>query len=406
MYKKNIPLIYGFSFFINLVLHRGVFILYLLEKGITNSQIGILQSTLFIVNSLLEVPTGILGDRWGRKGSMLIACLLTLINTFGMAFSEDFYLFFLLFIVEAGAFAFQSGSQGALLYDSLKILKREGEYVRIVSRISSMSAVVLGLGMGIGGYLVQISWRSVYLGYGLSVAIATIFVLLIHEKKQDLDYIGDIHESDEKSPIENPITFLRTRQGKKMLFFLCGVGLYNSIMTPYFVYGQRLFAFYGLSEKQIALLFSIVQLSTGAIYLLAEKVSQRIPFTRLLYITLLSTSLFMVLNSLGSLFITLLVFYILMVFPDVTAILIDKYIQDKIPSKIRATLLSTQNFIDSAFIGGGYLLLGFLLDSLPVAMAFTVIGVIPLLAIVILFFYFRTEKGENPIVLEEACETG
>ncbi len=197
-YGRNVWLMAGASFFSSLIFQRGIFVLYLLECGLSNTQVSMLQTGLFAANFLMEIPTGIFADRFGRRWSMVVGSLLAIVNAVGMAFCRDFGLFLALFAIEGIGFAFRSGANTALLYDSLKALRREGEYVRIISRITALSSIALAAAMALGGYLKVISWSAVFLLYAASVSIAAVLTLIMFERIDD--YRHEPSEEDQNNP--------------------------------------------------------------------------------------------------------------------------------------------------------------------------------------------------------------
>lgn len=49
------------------VLNRGVFLLFLAEKGMSVTQIALYQALFNIATVVLELPTGLVGDFFGKK---------------------------------------------------------------------------------------------------------------------------------------------------------------------------------------------------------------------------------------------------------------------------------------------------------------------------------------------------
>jgi MFS family permease len=103
----------------NLDVQRGLFVLYLLQLGITQGQIGILQSFLFFSCVALEIPSGLLADRYGRKHSLILGFLGLFISGIGFLLFSDFIPFALIFCLFGASIAMGSGADRALLYDNL-----------------------------------------------------------------------------------------------------------------------------------------------------------------------------------------------------------------------------------------------------------------------------------------------
>lgn len=397
-YKKNIKLLYVVYFFSSMVFHRGIFILYLLDCGINNKEIGWLQLAFFWSNFLFEIPTGIIGDKIGRKWSLVIAFALLVINAIGMIAFKQFSFFFLLFVLEGVAFAFRSGANSALLYDSLKLIGKKDEYVKHISRISTLSSVVLGVSMVIGGYLKKTSWDYVYLAYALSVFISTIACLKIHERvadfSNDTDHSSSANEDVKifkalyNSLLKAIVDFIKAPEGYLFVCFVFAYGIYNLAMTPAFVQGQALFKFFGSTPDRIALIFGVIQVCSGAMYFLSEKISKMISFKYLIAITLVLSSACLAIHGIENYYLSMISFFIVGVFPSATDILIDGYIQEKIPSHIRASLLSTKSFVESFLVGIGYFAFGYLIDKSGVTRAYLVMSIMPIISLALFEYYF------------------
>ena len=123
--KKNIPLLYGFSFFDQFMLVIAVWVPYLAMKGIGMQQFMELQAVFAVVILCGEVPSGLLSDLWGRKKTLLLGATLKAIS-FSLLPLWSSYEGFLVYHLTMGiALSMISGGDVALLCDSH--LAAEGE---------------------------------------------------------------------------------------------------------------------------------------------------------------------------------------------------------------------------------------------------------------------------------------
>jgi len=82
-----------YGFLKNLRFFDAFFILFLVEKGVSFTQIGILYAIRELITNILELPSGIIADSFGRKSS-LAASLLIYILSFALFFLfDDFWVF-------------------------------------------------------------------------------------------------------------------------------------------------------------------------------------------------------------------------------------------------------------------------------------------------------------------------
>ena len=74
--KKNIALLYGFSFFDQFMIVIALWVPYLTTQGISMRQFMELQAVFALVILAGEVPSGLLSDLWGRKKTLLLGSTL------------------------------------------------------------------------------------------------------------------------------------------------------------------------------------------------------------------------------------------------------------------------------------------------------------------------------------------
>ena len=116
--KKNIALLYGFSFFDQFMIVIALWVPYLAPKGIGMRQFMELQAVFALVILCGELPTGLLSDLWGRKKTLLLGSTLKAVS-FSLLPLWSSYEGFLFYHLTMGiALSMISGGDVALLYDS------------------------------------------------------------------------------------------------------------------------------------------------------------------------------------------------------------------------------------------------------------------------------------------------
>jgi len=146
-------------------------VVWMLQQGITLPQVGIVQSVLFLSTFLLEVPTGVVADKFGRKNSLIMG---TLAHTFGMAiflFSQSFAGFLLCAIFTGSAWALISGAEETYLHDT--ITPKTGlSYKKLFARVTISDEAATLLGMLTGSVLT--AWFTLQATF----AVAAFFMLV------------------------------------------------------------------------------------------------------------------------------------------------------------------------------------------------------------------------------------
>ena len=111
--------IYGFLK--NLRFFDAFFILFLIEKGLSFTQIGILYAVREIFTSIFEIPSGIIADTFGRKNSLIGSFFIFIVSFYVFYISNDFWFFLIAFILYGIGDAFRSGAHKGMIMDYLKL---------------------------------------------------------------------------------------------------------------------------------------------------------------------------------------------------------------------------------------------------------------------------------------------
>lgn len=123
------------------------------ERGLSLQQVTAMEGPFWLATVLLEVPTGAVADRFGRKVSLSLGALVYAgaVATFGLA--QDYTVLFASYLLWAGALTLFSGADAAFFYDTLKALGREEEYQRLWGRATALQAAAVAGGFVLGAPL-------------------------------------------------------------------------------------------------------------------------------------------------------------------------------------------------------------------------------------------------------------
>ena len=174
MYQANIWKLYLFQFFMSLHFMGGVLVPFYLDwGGISFTQIMILQSVFVFSIFLLEIPTGAVADFFGRKTSIVLGALITAISAFVYTSYPSFYVFLVGEFMWALGFALLSGAHEALVYDSLKKIKKENTSKKIFGKMQSLSLIGLMISAPIGSIIaVKFGLRYAFMAIGIPMFIS------------------------------------------------------------------------------------------------------------------------------------------------------------------------------------------------------------------------------------------
>ena len=110
-----------YGFLKNLRFFEPFIILIFVDNGLTFFKIGLLYSVRDLANNLLEIPTGVLADAFGRRRTMVMAFVAYIASFFIFYFFADFYIYALAMVLFGLGEACRSGTHKAMILEYLKI---------------------------------------------------------------------------------------------------------------------------------------------------------------------------------------------------------------------------------------------------------------------------------------------
>ncbi len=315
-----------------------------LAKGLSLFQIALLQAFFSIALFVFDLPSGYIADQWGRKRSLLLGGIFLTTGSGVYIFAGDFIQFLAAEFFLALGFAFISGADSAMLYDSLASEGKEGEYQRLWGKAGFYKLTCIAFFNIIGGLAATIYLRVpfyfAFAGMIILIPLALSFVEpSVQRKEQTRNHLSNILRILKWSLIENTKTrYLIINSSILYAFTLVTLWFYQ----PYFkLAGVRLFYF--------GFIFASFELVAAPAAHFAHHLNQ-IFGRKLLLLLLLG---FVVLNYfLISWFVfpfSFIFMYLLQISRGVQSVVLSDYLNQETTSEIRATVLSIQSSMGTLF---------------------------------------------------------
>ena len=186
-----------YGFFKNLKFFEPYLLIYLLANGLNLFQVGLLQALMEGTVYLLEIPTGLIADHYGRKRA-LVASFLFYIISFVLFFAGDSFVLYAAAMAFFGiGEAFRSGTHKAMIYRYLDLREWESFKTLVYGRTRSFS--LLGTALS--------SVAAIALALHLP-ALRAIFLAAVIPYLADilliLSYPGNLDE--ERPPVKQAVT--------------------------------------------------------------------------------------------------------------------------------------------------------------------------------------------------------
>jgi len=217
--------------------------IYLISKGVSYYQIGILAVICSLAMILLDIPTGAFADVFGRKKAYMLSCLVWMAASATYIFSHNFGGYIAAELLAALAMSLSNGCVSAHLWDTVTSVGTEQGLLEeeIEENNKSLSAKVIWVtspisaaGGFLGARLFEVHTSIPWIGTGAGMILVFFLAArVLHEtKRKKMNFGRDVKEMfvntalafrvlSQKSGIRN-IAMLRT--------------LLNVTMVPLFLY--------------------------------------------------------------------------------------------------------------------------------------------------------------------------
>jgi MFS family permease len=158
LFRRNIPLLYAIRVLFWAHFFGAVMVPFFTEwGGLKLSQVFYLNAWFMLCSFVLEVPTGVIADFFGRKISLALGGLVAAGGALLYASGPSWMRFALAEAALAVAFTLHSGADEALIYDSLKADDNEAAAVRVLARLEACKLIGINLGTLTGSWI-AVTW--------------------------------------------------------------------------------------------------------------------------------------------------------------------------------------------------------------------------------------------------------
>lgn len=169
---RNIALYPWFKFAQSLIFWQAVWFLYF-QQELTPAAAIALYAVYDISVTVLEVPSGYASDRLGRRRTLIAAAVCGVVGSVMLGLGAGFAVFVLGQFFLGAASALASGTDSALLYESLTQEGRAGEVEAQETRALRFSLTGFALSAVTGGAVALVSLSATFIAAGIAMVAAT-----------------------------------------------------------------------------------------------------------------------------------------------------------------------------------------------------------------------------------------
>lgn len=277
--KTQLRRLNAFGFFASLRITDAVWVALLAGRGFSLWQIGLAESLYHIASLLCEIPTGMAADLMGRRRSMAAAGLMAAAASLFMAFGQGFGSVLVCMALSALSGGLISGSDEALMYDSLIQSGREADFLSRSARYSQWQ----NIGSVLSNFASLLTAFMGYVGYYLTDAalcLSRFFCALSLEEP----IVTETQARRTASPfaglgrrfrehVRETLGFLRSEPG--LIWLMTADGLINLPCYLTLMFLQRRLGELGLATMWLGLPIMCVSLARAAGLAVGERIRPR-----------------------------------------------------------------------------------------------------------------------------------
>jgi predicted MFS family arabinose efflux permease len=372
--------------------------LFMNEIGFDAATVGVMAAAYAALVPLVEIPSGILADRWSRRGVLIVASTALMLTSLvgGLSHNVPLYIVSALFL--AVYFAMYSGTMEAAVYDT--VLEETGGsdgFEARIGRVRFVESATLVVSSLAGGVLAGLTTPRLTYFLTVPFALASIVALLRFDEPR-------LHKSEESTSLRSHVAVTyRTITGRRELLPAVGLTVLTALMLQViFEFGPLWLVASGTAPGLYGPFWAGLVSTLGLGGLLAGRVRLNRPATVASAIAVLTLASWALTASRNLLVVTIAQFAVALVVVTMS-IYVSRVLHDAVPSTIRSGVVSGVGALSWVTFLPFSLLFGEISKNYGVDTAAWMITGVAVLAAAVLVKVVRAERDES-VAVEAATE--
>jgi MFS family permease len=342
-----------------------IIVLFFQEHGLTLTEVMILQSIYSFSVALFEIPSGFIADVFGRKRTIVLSTIFTFIGFLVFSFFGGFYAFAIAQVLVGIGGSLMSGSDSAIIYDTLLETNSKTTYTKIEGRtyaignFSEAFAGILGGFLAVGSIYMPIYVQTSILFFSIPIAFTLIEPSMHKENKLDRSFKA-VLEVVKFAMVDN-------QKLKWLIIYSSAMGVATLSMAWF---AQPFFKSINIPLAYFGILWAVLNFSAGLTSFNAHLLDKKDNNYKILfYLALSMLTSFIFLGYNASVFGLIFILFIYLLRGLVTPILRNA-INENTTSNKRATVLSIRSLIIRISFAISAPILGYIADNYSLAISF------------------------------------
>jgi MFS family permease len=181
--RQLLPLFLA-NFVMGCMFHFSIVFPFMNDLGFSTSQLIMYALVTNIVILLVEIPSGVIADRWSRKGVLLVSLLSMAVGCILMGAADSYAAFIVATLFTGVYFGMSSGVQEAIVYDVLLEHKDRKRYETLLGRVRMTYTAGLVISSIVGAMVADsLNFRLPFYISAVSCVVALAVLLFFREPR-------------------------------------------------------------------------------------------------------------------------------------------------------------------------------------------------------------------------------
>jgi len=273
--RSNLPKLHLFSIINGAMLIAPIMVLYFKDFGLNLTEVLLLQACFGLAVAALEVPSGYFSDTVGRKPALVIGAFGLTLGFGFFSIASGFWTLFIGEMVLAVGWSFISGTNSALVFDTLAELGEEESYAKVYGRQRSFAnfseafASIFGAAIAVWSLRLPAVIQIVIYLPGIPLAFS-----LIEPARQRFNNTGGAFSGIKTIAVEA----LGLKREIRLLIILSSIVATSTLVMAWL--SQPWLTNAGVSIGAFGLIWAALRVTVGVSALWAAKIESKIGFNR------------------------------------------------------------------------------------------------------------------------------
>ena len=199
--------------------------LFMSDIGFDPASVGVMAAAYAAVVPIIEIPSGILADRWSRRGVLVISSVALMLCSLIGGLSNNVATYIVSALVLGVYFAMYSGTLDAVVYDT--VLEETGDseaFEKRIGRVRLVESIALVSSALLGGWLASLATPR--LMYFLTVPLAALSIVAYLRFREP-----QLHKTEEATSLRSHLAVTyRTLTQRGRLLPIIGLAVLTSLI--------------------------------------------------------------------------------------------------------------------------------------------------------------------------------